>query len=263
MPDSDGRDSKRRFASALALLTFLAGLTTAGYCIYAWFTARGDQLAQLDTLAQFAARSSNFFFDQFGVGLRTLGQNILAHGGLSDLPEAHRMIDRYRRQSAAVARVNVFSIDGSWLLSSNKPAGTRLPSAHELPHWEEDMRAALGVLGLSIGRPVPGILSPARIIPLRQTVRDTAGRIQFVLSAVIPLDNQQEIWNKLDFPADGVVGLVRDDGYLQSLYPAFGSESHMYEQPLSGQIFRGALDQSSPPNGHVEGASPLDGQYRL
>ena len=263
MPDSDGRNDKRRFGSALVLLTLLGGLTTAGYCVYAWSTARADQLRQLDSLAQFAARSSNFFFDQFGVGLRTLGHNMLAHGGLSDLAESHRMIDRYRREAPAVTRVNVFSFDGDWLLSSSRPAGTRLPSAKALPHWEEDMRAARGVTGLSIGRPVPGILGPERIIPLRQTVRDTAGRIQFVLSAVVPLDNQQEIWNKLEFPPDGVVGLVRDDGYLQSLYPAAESEARTYEQQLTGQIFRDALGHDAAPRGHVEGQSPLDGQYRL
>jgi diguanylate cyclase (GGDEF)-like protein/PAS domain S-box-containing protein len=263
MSDPDGRHSRRRFASALTLLTMLGGLATGGYCVYAWFTAKADQLAQLDKLAHFAARSSNFFFDQFGVGLRTLGQNMLAHGGLANLAEAHNMVDRYRREAISVRRVNIFGLDGEWLLSTSRPPGSPLPSAKSLPHWEEDMRAALATPGLSIGRPVPGILANDRIIPVRQTVRDSAGRNQFLLSAAIPLENQQAIWNNLELPLDGVIGLVRTDNYLQSVYPALDTESRTYEHSLTGEMFRDALDTGAPTGGHVEGPDLLDARYRL
>jgi diguanylate cyclase (GGDEF)-like protein/PAS domain S-box-containing protein len=263
MSDPDGRHSRRRFASALALLTMLGVLATGGYCVYAWFTAKADQLAQLDKLAHFAARSSNFFFDQFGVGLRTLGQNMLARGGLTNLAEAHAMVDRYRREAASGSRVNIFGLDGEWLLSSARPPGAPLPSAKSLPHWEEDMQTALGMLGLSIGRPVPAILGKGRIIPLRQTVRDSAGRNQFILSAVIPLENQQAIWNNLELPPDGVIGLVRSDNYLQSVYPTLDTEARTYEQSLPGEMFHAAIDRAAPLRGHMEGPDLLDARYRL
>ena len=93
------RGGRGRFAAALLWLILLGGFATAGYGIYAWNAAKAEEYAQLDILARFAAKSANLFFDRFDDSLEHLGQDIIDHGGLSDLRAAHTLLARYQRSA--------------------------------------------------------------------------------------------------------------------------------------------------------------------
>jgi PAS domain S-box-containing protein len=263
MSNFGGRAGHRRFASALILLTLLAGVTTAGYGLYAWRVAKADEYARLDNLVQFAAKSSNFFFDQFANTLGIIGQDILDQDGLNNLKRGHRLLAQYQHSARGVATINLFLPDGRWVLSSAVPPGTALPAASTIPNWQAGIRAAADGAGLSVGRPFKGIVTPGLVIPLRYPVRDASGRVVFLLSALIPLHNQQEIWSNVELPDDGWVGLVRSDGYLQSRFPIAGSEEQVYEQRWDGPVFRAAFATGTRGSGHIEASSPEDGQQRF
>ena len=263
MSDTGIRGGRSRFASALLRLILLAGFAMAGYGVYAWNAAKSEEYAQLDHLARFAARSASFFFDRFDTALNNLGQDVVDRGGLLNLPAAHMALERYRRNSPEIATVNLFDLEGNWLLSSLKPPGTPLPPIKQIPDSAADFGAALESPGLAVARPIRGVVVPERIIPLRRTARSAAGGKLFVLSAVIPLRNQQKIWNNLDLPQDAVIGIVRRDGYFQSRFPNDQGEDQVYSRPWGGPLTEAAFGATPSDRGHVEAPSPLDGVYRL
>jgi len=247
----------------LLRLILLGGFAVSGYGVYAWNAAKAEEYAQLDGLARFAAKSANLFFDRFDDALGHLGQDIVDHGGLHDLRATHMLMARYERNAPELAAANLFDVDGNWVLSTRKAPGTVLPSMRDVPAWAADFRTAMESSGLTVGRPIPGVIVPERIIPLKRPVRTSAGSTLFVLSAVIPLRNQQKIWSNLELPQDAVIGIVRSDGYFQSRFPGDQDEASVYSKAWRAPVTEAVFGATHSGSGHVEAPSPLDGVYRM
>jgi diguanylate cyclase (GGDEF)-like protein/PAS domain S-box-containing protein len=263
MSDTSMQAQRGRFGSALLRLILLAGFATAAYGVYAWNAVKEDEYSQLDNLARFAAKSASLFFDRFHNTLDHLGQEISAHGGTRDLNAAHALMVRYQRNAPEMAATNLFDANGDWVLSSIKPVGTTLPSLKAVNGWLEDFNIALTSPKLWVGRPVLGAVVPGRVIPLKYTVRSASATPLFVLSAVIPLHNQQQIWNNLDLPEDAVIGIIRRDGYFQSRFPSHQDESLIYTKPWRGPVNQAAFGATPYERGHSEEVSPVDQVQRL
>ena len=241
----------------------MGGFATAAYGVYAWNAARAEEFAQLDALAHFAAKSASLFFDRFNGALEHLGQDIIDRGRMRDLRTAHTLLTRYQRSAPELAAANLFDMNGTWVLSSRRAPGTVLPSLKQVPAWAADFRTAVESSALSIGHPIPGVIVPERIIPLKRPIRTSAGSTLFVLSAVIPLRYQQKIWNNLELPQDAVIGIVRSDGYFQSRFPGDQDEARVYSNRWGGPVTEAVFGATPSRSGHVEAESPLDGVYRI
>lgn len=126
--------------------------------------------------------------------------------------------------------------------------------------WYEDFQLNLAITGLSVNRPQICDATQSWVIPLRYTVRDSGGKVLYVLQAAIPLDKQQTLWANLNLPDGVVISLLRDDGYPISRLP-MGDPVRLYStRHPNGNLLE--LLQSGVNAGYFTGAS-MDGVERF
>ncbi|MEX0959408.1 MAG: EAL domain-containing protein [Burkholderiales bacterium] len=248
---------------AIVLLGAVIALAIAVYGFQSWRAAKENRFAALDNMAFMAASASALFFEHFEVSLRTLSQEIHAAGGLSAPREAQRLLARYQANDPKVVVSNLFTIDGRFAASSLVPPGEPLPDTSQSPGLPEDIGRAASEPGLSIGRVNLGLTSGEWVITMRWAFRDGSGRPLFVVTSNISLDDQQRIWQPVQLQDDGAIGLIRDDGLLQSRWPEVGDPAEIYSAPIEGDLWDALRAGSRNERGRVEGPGTLVKRNRL
>lgn len=126
--------------------------------------------------------------------------------------------------------------------------------------WYEDFQLNLATTGLSVNRPQICDATHSWVIPLRYTVRDSGGKVLYVLQAGIPLVKQQALWANLNLPEGVVISLLRDDGYQISRLPMVDPARLYSAKHPNGNLL--ALLQTGVNAGYFTGAS-MDGVERF
>ena len=254
---------QRPLPRAAMLLVSVAALVAAAFGLYAWHSAKEEQLSSLDNLALLTARSSGLFFRHFELSLQTLAQDVQAAGGSGTHRAVHDLLVRFKTTDDRIAIVNLFSVEGLYLASSNVPYGEALPRTQDNPAIQASIRNALALPGLQLGPPIYGPISKQWVISLRYAVRDEAGEPRFILSANVPLSREQEIWRPVSLTGNGAIGLLRDDGVLQARWPEVPNPQQVYSAPNKGILLDTLRANAFPHSGRVEGMSTLVPEYRL
>ncbi|HUF20263.1 MAG TPA: EAL domain-containing protein, partial [Burkholderiales bacterium] len=248
---------------AVVLLAAVVVLVIAGYGVHSWSLAKEDRFAQLDNMAFMAARASALFFEHFEVSLKMLAQEIHAVGGTAAPREAQALLSRYHANDSRVIVSNLFTIDGRYVASSRVPFGEALPDTTQLPELRADIARATVQAGLSIGRVNLGMTAGEWVITMRYAFRDATGQPLYVVTANIPLQDQQKIWQPVQLPDDGAIGLVRDDGLLQGRWPAAGDPAEVYSKPIEGPLWDELHAGAANEHGRVEGTGTFVPRKRL
>jgi diguanylate cyclase (GGDEF)-like protein len=258
---SAARPPKPSGSIALAFGVLAAALLVFAifYGIYAWNSVKFEKMSELRNLTEMASRSSNLFFRRYAQLLPLLGEDLFVDGSIARPAKARAVLARYQKAQPDLARIDLLATDGTLVASSGV-----VEIAHAARH-RADLEAreafpqALGAAGLVIGRPKFSARLPDWIVPLRMRVMDPrTGKPAFVISAVVRLDNQQALWRGLHLPAQGAIGLVRDDGYPISRMPLPANPYSYYAKPGQSTVWNHVSTRGFPEAGEFSAISQVD-----
>ena len=222
----------------VALLGFVLGLLAyAGF--YAWQTWEGirqRESASLSQLSHYSAYAADAYFSDMYGDIRMLAKEIGGAQALADRAHTRALLQSFLTLHPALLAVNLVAPDGAVLLSTRFASDAMVPRVvHGFP-W--GFAEALKQRGLSIGLPLLGPYTHHWVLPLRYAVRDTSGRVLYVLGVVQTLRSQQHVWRQLPLQSYEHIGILRSDGYMESVWPA---KKRYLSTRVYGLIHRGIL----------------------
>lgn len=191
--------------------------------LWLWFSWEDFKQAHLERLRVTAALTAGHaqnYFGFIGRDLEELSGN-LGNIDLARHPEAALpLLQAFRDKHPDLGAASLLSPNGDVMVATlQRPDGKPINVLSD-PSWREDFRRNLAAAGLSVNRPRIGHAIKSWVIPLRYTVRDSAGKVRYLLQTGIFLGNQQTLWANLNLPKGVVIALLREDGYLISRLPS-------------------------------------------
>ena len=204
----------------LAGTVVLGVLALAVFSYKSWEEENQDMQRNLAIQAGFAAKSSQAIFDSLGISMDMLGQ-ILATMDVTAHPElARSALVEYVSDHPEIAAVALISPSGKMFLNTNAAPGEALPDFRQDAAYLRDFLFDLNnTYSYNIGRNQFGMGLNRWHFPFRHTVKDDRGDPLFVIQAVIPVESAGFLWSDLPLVTNSRVGLMRDDGYLQLIWP--------------------------------------------
>ncbi len=240
-------------------LALLFLLLLSGFAVHAWYEEKSEELGRLLQLSNFAARSADAYFEFYRNEGTWLGEELLRVDALRNLAAARDLLLRFKHAHPEIVAINLIRPDGEMLLSTAVAPGSALPDYRKVPHIWPQFRRTLETQGLHVMRAHRALLTGVWVIPLQFAVRDAGGDVVFVLSGGLPLTNQQALWRSLRLPEGASIGLVRNDGYFQSMWPLQMEENVSYEQPADCPVSIALAAGPAATSGHFAGASEVCG----
>lgn len=255
--------STRRLKASFASIAVLVLVLWVVFAVYAWRTVKAEQAGQLANLVDLAARSCDVFFRRYAEQLPTLAVDVRAAGGLRNLPAVHKVLARFHSQAAELAAVNVLSPSGHVLVSTF--TDDRIVAANPMtnPTFRADFERALTLDGVSVGRPFYGVILGEWVMSMRLREVDADGNVLYVLSAALRLADQQALWRGVALPEGAVIGLLRDDSFLQSRLPLVPEPARVYGERHGSYLTELLERDGYPQAGIAEGVSNIAGNRRL
>lgn len=211
----------RRTVLALGLLALvLIGL----WMWLSWKNLRQLQLQRMTIAVSLAAHHSQSYFETVGSNLDGLASLIIQRDALRQPQIAKELLQEFKTKHPDLGGVTIIAPSGQMLASTALKPGARLPNVMENPEWRADFQQNLQSRGLSLNKPQRGYLLEAWLMPLRYTVRDIQGQVQFLLQTSILLERQQALWANLGLQPGVQIGLMREDGVILSRWPLPSAE---------------------------------------
>ncbi len=255
--------ANRPLVQAFRLLAGLLGLFAVLYGVHAWHAEKSEEMGRLLQLSGFAAKAADQFFDHYVSAERLLALQLQDVDAVHHPERARALLLRFQRSNPDLASVNLIRPDGQVLTSTAVEPGGPLPHLRDYPQIWPQFQETIAGTRMHILQPYVGPLLKRWVIPLQYPVRDAQGRLQFVLAATLLLSHQQAIWRDLTLPRGAVIGLIREDGYLESRWPNPLDYSIIYGEPRTGPLARVLRAQPDRMQGTYEGKTNVDKQFRL
>lgn len=255
--------STRRLVASFASIAALVVALWVVFALHSWRTVKAEQAGQLANLVDLAARSCDVFFRRYAEQLPSLAVDVRAAGGLRRPAEVHKVLSRFHGQAAELAAVNVLSPDGHVMISTF--TDDRIVAANPManPTFRRDFERALTLDGVSVGRPFYGVILGEWVMSMRLREVGGNGEVAYVISAALRLADQQALWRGVSLPEGAIIGLLRDDGYLQSRLPLTPEPARVYGERHHSYLARLLEREGYPATGVAEGTSGIAGDYRL
>lgn len=242
---------------ALGLLLLVA------FSYNSWEEENLDMQRSLAIQAGFAAKSSQAVFDNIGDGMEILGRLLLEIDAVHHLELARPALQEFQSDHPEILGMSLVGPNGVTLLSSPAEKGEALPDFRRDADY---LRAFLfdlnNTYAYNIGRNQFGMGSNRRYFPIRHSVEDSSGNPSFVIQAAIAEDCAKTLWSDLPLFPGSRVGLLRNDGYVQLLWPSAES-GQIFSQPLTGALRQTLQAHPGRVSGSYVGASSIDGMLRL
>lgn len=165
-----------RFGSIILALALLTGVAACAYGFFAWGTVSREESQRLENLARVAGRSATLFYNQFGIAIGHLGEQ------LADAPETpprrplQHMLDRTRSHAPALRLVAILG-PGNELMSLSAALPGRLDPAELTFPAAVQLQTVQARDALEVGRPVRSTRFGEWMVPLRHIVRHPSGKI--------------------------------------------------------------------------------------
>ena len=239
---------------ALFVLALLLGVAT-------WHDVKRDSVEQMQTVLDLSQKSLDRYFVQAEAGMRDLAMDIADVDGLTNLPEAHRLLRRYIALRPELSSATLVSPDGQLLATSLTDRLNGLPSMAGDASFQALLNAVSPNVAMYLGRPRLGGITKRWVFPLRYVLRDSTGRTTGFISVSLPVELLQGFWRTAPVVQRASIGLIGDDGYLLSRYPVPASlpQADIYGQARSGALYSHLVAQQFPTSGYVEGPSQVSG----
>ncbi len=260
----DRQESKvvANLAIAFVILLLLLSLTAFIYSLVSFHSVEHQQIRRLSLVSGLVARSTENILRHYEHGLHALGQQLLALVPTRHPRRTKAWLRHFRKANPELRVVIMLAPSGQVLASSRKASGTPLPDLSG-PAFAKGIQLTMAAHGLVVGPAERGPIARQWIIPLRYAVRDRAGRVQFLLSAVLPVSSEQALWKNLPMPADLLGGLLSDDGYLIFIWPPPAHPQRVYGRPQNGILIRTLRARKFAISGYTRGLTTVDNIPRL
>jgi diguanylate cyclase (GGDEF)-like protein len=177
-------------------------------------------LINLRIQAGFAAKSSQAVFDNIGTGMELLGlllekKDVLRH------PEAARaVLLQFQSAHPEIAAMALINPHGLMLLNTAMAPGAPLPDLRRQPDYFHALIFDMNTTySYNIGPNQYGMGLERWHFPFRHVVRDDHDNPLFVIQGDIPIESAGLLWSDLPLLADSRVGLMRNDGGIQLIWP--------------------------------------------
>lgn len=245
------------------LIGFIAlGMLLLGaFSFKSWEDESQDMWQNLAIQAGFAARSSQAVFDHIGGSLELLGKLLAAMDAAKHPDLARAVLLKFQSDHPDILAMSLLRPDGMTFLSTQ--AGRVLPDLRRDANSLRDFLFDLNnTYAYNIGRNQSGMGLDQQYFPIRHTVQEENGTAQFVLQAAISMESASTLWSDLPLFQGSRVGLLRNDGYVQLLWPCTESEQVLARQ-LTGALTQALQAYPGRISGTYEGASSIDGGGRL
>lgn len=258
---SDNYSSTRNMKWGFGLLAVLLisfGLVSSWI---SWQAEKKHESAYLTAISELNGRFLDAYFLHFENSLEVLAQDILNENTPINAERVHVLLARFKQANPDLLIVNLNRLDGQMLVSTEMQPGKSLPSMEKYPSFLQARDELLkGGSAFNIGRPLLGPLSKEWVIPLRYGIRDSQGKLLYMLGAVLPLSRQQTFWQNLSLPENSSLGLLRDDAYLVSRHPLPNKIElqEVYEKPRTGALINHLKQHNFPSRGLLEGYNSID-----
>ena len=235
----------------------------SAFSFKSWKEENQDMQRNLAIQASFAAKNSQTVFDNIGDGMDLLGK-LLVTMGVADHPELARAdLIEFQADHPEVSSVTLVSPSGAMLLTTNAAPGEALPDFRQA---EAYLRAFLfdlnNTYSYNIGRNQFGMGMDRWRFPFRHTVLDNSGKPVFVIQVDISVESAALLWSDLPLFPESRVGLMRNDGYIQLIWPNPGSEQ-LLNKPETGALVQTLHSRPGVIAGAYEGKSSIDDIVRL
>ena len=255
MPNTSSENPPRRVLKYSATLLAVALLAYAAFFIaQSWREAKSEQASRVATIAALSENSVDIYLTQLRIGMQNLGADLPATYKKSDLDRAFVLVSRFQTLHTELSNVMLVRSDGQLLLTGATPNQPDLPTLAAEPAFKTIRAELQQEPHFAIGQPVLGTIDKSWVIAARYAVTDPAGKLVYIISANLPVDMMQRYWIDSITPKITALGLVRDDGYLVSRYPAPDANSldKLYGKPLEGAMAGYLRANNHPQQGQVE-----------
>ena len=236
-----------------------------GYAaVFSWQSWRDEKAAEIRHLTAFVelgGKSLDSYFEHYEHALELLSRDLLDERGRLVAPErAHLLLRQFSQAYPDLRAVVASRLDGQTLATTEMTPGTALPSLADVPSFVMARDELLKGQTLNIARPLLGPITRDWIIPLRYGARGEQGRLLVIISALLPLAKPQTFWKDAPIPDGATLGLLRDDGFLVSVYPipAEVDFETAFGKPRTGALISYLRREKFPVSGRIEGAGSLD-----
>lgn len=226
MPDMQNKHSNAATPSLIQLgrrglwILGLTALLLVGLWLWlSWNNVRQLQLQRMTVAVSLAANHSQSYLDTVGGHLEALAILMRQNDALNHPSIAYTLLEDFKVKHADLGGATLIDPSGQMLVSTAQKSGARMPNVMENQDWRADFVNNLNATGLSINRPQHGYLLETWLMPLRYTVRDPAGRVEFLIQTSILMERQQALWANLGLQPGAQIGLMREDGILLSMWP--------------------------------------------
>lgn len=255
MTSTSGEHRPRRLLKYSAILLVAAQLAYAAFlAVESWREVRTEQAGLLATVAGLDANAVDSYFTQLEIGLRNLGAELTDTQRKHDLAHAYDLVHRFQKLHTELGNVILMRGDGQMLLTGNEPNNPDMPTLAGDPVFTRFRDELQQGPPFAIGRPVAGNIDKRWVVAARYAVTDRAGKLVYIISANLPAGLLQPYRLDTATPKISALGLVRDDGYLVSLYPEpdAASQDNLYGKPDESAMTGYLRAKKFPQQGLVE-----------
>ena len=238
--------------AALAVLVATAGATLGWR---SWEVEKEHEQFYLASLAKITANSLDEYFARYERVLVELAEKLATRDASADPAGVQQLLQEVVRANPDLRRIGLTLPDSRLLMTDDIPLGAPLPAASNSPSYRVAVEELARGQTLSIGWTAKSIVDGSWVIPLRVGVRRADGSLAYVIAGILPVSVQQRFWSGLALPTASSIGLLRDDMYLVSRYPAPTTMSYeeAYGKPRDGDLARHLRENNFPQAGMIEG----------
>jgi len=244
-----------------ATLTALLIAFTVAISWYSWSVEKDYYVEHLESIAELETKTLDNYFVSLRVSLKGLGEDVIRQGKPLDLDGTYAFIRRYGEMHPDLFNVTLVEPNGAVLMTARTAPRDTHASLAAQDSFKEFLISVEHGQTFAIGRPVMGAVLTKAIVPVRYAVQDSAGTLQYIISASLPQDHLRSYWMDAPIVKKAHIGVIRDDGYLLSSYPVTAGVplDMIYGQPRTGALIRHLTDNGFPQRGNVQGANTSAG----
>jgi PAS domain S-box-containing protein len=237
MPNTSSERRPVRILKYSATLLVVALLAFAAFLVsQSWRAAKSEQARQMTTIAALTGNAVDLYFTQLKIGMMNLGADLSVSNQKPDLDRAYTLLNRFQGQHTELRNVMLIRADGQILLTGANTSRRGLPTLAGDPAFKKILNELQPSPHFAIGQPVMGTIDKRWVIAARYAFSDRSGKLAYIISANLPMDMLQRYWVDSITPGITALGLLRDDGYLVSIYPEpdAATQDLLYGQPTEG-----------------------------
>ncbi|MFZ2737997.1 MAG: diguanylate cyclase [Burkholderiaceae bacterium] len=255
--------AERQLGSILQRFGWLVSVMLLGFvALFSWQTwlvVKRDRLTELKSVVELGEKTVDLYFGKMGLALQNLSLQLVDAGPLTDPKRSHLLLKRFHQSHSELLNVKLTRPDGAVLLSA-------IQEPELTPHGLDEVPASMAIpatkhseSAVQLGRPLSSQLLKTWFVPLSYEIKDTSGRLTYILMAQFPVDLLQTFWREAPITRIATMGLVRDDGFVLSQFPQsnFGALDQVYGKPTQGGLIAQLKSNEFPVKGSFEGPGSL------